>query len=207
MENVNVKSLQERVALQRDQQAYKALFLHFYKVLTPFALTLLKSKQSAEEVVSDVMLNIWQIEDRLMAVQDLKVYLLRAVKNRAINHLTRSRHFQSFDGCEKEGGLHDNSADPHERLQKEEMQRCLRQAIKSLPPRCGMVYHLVKEEGLSYREVAGIMSISENTVDRQLNNALHKLIGALRSYLHEGPAEKNFKPKVGRATEAGVMEK
>lgn len=207
MENINIKFLQEKVALQRDQQAYKALFLHFYKVLTPFAITLLKSRQSAEEVVGDVMLNIWQIEGRLMAVADLKVYLFRAVKNRAINHLTRSPRFQGFACWEKEQGFYDDAPDPHERLQKQEMHRCLRHAIKSLPPRCGMVYHLVKEEGLSYREVAGIMSISENTVDRQLNNALHKLIGALRAYLNEGPSEKKLRPKMGRAAEAGVMAK
>ena len=55
--------------------------------------------------------------------------------------------------------------------------------IRGLPPKCQMVYKLVREDGLSYREVSVIMNISENTVDRHLNNALHKLIKAVKLYL------------------------
>lgn len=205
MESSTVKTLQQRVALNRDQAAYKELFLHFFQVLTPFALTLLKSSQIAEEVVNDVLLNIWQLESRLSTVQDLHVYLFRAVKNRAINHLTRNVQMDGLVDFEKGKEFQDSAPDPLERIQRNELRKHLVKVVLELPPRCGMVYHLVKERGLSYREVANIMSISENTVDRQLNNALHKLIKALQDFLREDINQKKVKEGVGMRNKSRVM--
>jgi RNA polymerase sigma-70 factor (ECF subfamily) len=64
---------------------------------------------------------------------------------------------------------------PEELMLREELRQKIAQAIRELPPKCQMVYKLVREDGFRYKEVAAILNISENTVDRHLSNALHKL--------------------------------
>jgi DNA-directed RNA polymerase specialized sigma24 family protein len=49
-----------RIARFDDQQSYKELFTSFYSYLFHFALSIVKSKESAEEVVSDVFIKIWE---------------------------------------------------------------------------------------------------------------------------------------------------
>lgn len=48
-------------------------------------------------------------------------------------------------------------------------------AIRSLPPRCRQIFVLVKEEGLSYEEVATLLDISKATVNVQMTLALKKM--------------------------------
>jgi RNA polymerase sigma factor (sigma-70 family) len=49
-----------------------------------------------------------------------------------------------------------------------------------LPPRCRLIFKLVKEDGLSYKEVGSILDVSVKTVDTQLYLALKKLAAILQ---------------------------
>lgn len=191
MKELPVKELQERVAARRDQKAYKELFLRFYTPLTGFSLPIVKSSEAAEDVVSDVMLNVWNLGEALLKVDNLTVYLYRATKNRSINYITRKPAFTSTDNDRIADCLASSDLNPCEAMQKAELSRCFSAAVAALPPKCAMVYHLVKEEGLTYRQAAAVLSISENTVDRHLNNALHKLMKAVRLHLAEQETVKN----------------
>jgi RNA polymerase sigma-70 factor (ECF subfamily) len=71
-------------------------------------------------------------------------------------------------------------ADPELLLSQRELQQQIREAIEQLPPRCRLIFKLVKEDGLSYREVAAILEISIKTVDSQLCLALKKLAAILQ---------------------------
>jgi RNA polymerase sigma factor (sigma-70 family) len=61
--------------------------------------------------------------------------------------------------------------------------RRINNAINALPPRCKLVFKLVKEDGLPYREVADILDISVKTIDNQLAIALRKISEAINLQL------------------------
>jgi len=63
-----------------------------------------------------------------------------------------------------------------------ELKNDFAKAIRQLPPKCQMVYKLIREESFTYKEVAAIMEISENTVDRHLNIAMRRLADVFKSY-------------------------
>ena len=84
-----IKYLQEEIARNDDMAAYKELFVSFYNPLLRFAITLVKSREQSEEVVSDVFINIWEKRKRINSITNLKVYLFIAVKNTALNYLSR----------------------------------------------------------------------------------------------------------------------
>ena len=75
MRNINIVDLQNRIATDRDETAYKELFIFFYKPLFQFARCLTKEHESAEELVSDVMMKIWELREALADIRNLKIYL------------------------------------------------------------------------------------------------------------------------------------
>ena len=77
----NLKYLQEQIARHDDAFAYKQLFVSFYNPLLRFAITLVKSREQAEEIVSDVFIKLWQIRGKLPEIGNLKVYLFTIAKN------------------------------------------------------------------------------------------------------------------------------
>jgi RNA polymerase sigma-70 factor (ECF subfamily) len=59
------------------------------------------------------------------------------------------------------------------------MLRQINAAIASLPPKCRVIFRLVKENNLKYREVAELLEISEKTVENQMAIALKKLTASI----------------------------
>ncbi len=186
MRNINIPDLQSRIAIDRDENAYKELFMFFYKPLFQFANCLTKEAETAEEIVSDVMMKVWEMAEALGEIGNLKVYLYRSIKNRALNYLSRNPKSKfrmvTLDVNDFAIELNSGFLDPENQLIHKEVQQGVTSAIQSLPPKCQVVYKLIRVDGLCYKEVADIMGISVKTVDRHLNNALHKLVYSMRIY-------------------------
>lgn len=66
-----------------DEQAFRQFFHLYSDRLFRFANTILQVPQEAEEVVSDVFLNIWQRRENLGAVKNINTYLYSAIRNTA----------------------------------------------------------------------------------------------------------------------------
>ncbi|MBC8034120.1 MAG: hypothetical protein H7Y03_08250, partial [Chitinophagaceae bacterium] len=64
-----------------------------------------------------------------------------------------------------------------------DMVRQLKAIIQSLPPQCRLVFQLVKEEDMRYKEVAAVLNLSVFTVRNQLAIAIRKIGEAMPSYL------------------------
>jgi RNA polymerase sigma-70 factor (ECF subfamily) len=181
----DIKLLQQKIAFDRDERSYKMLFLHFYKPLLIFAESYVKNHETAEEIVSDVMMRLWAKNEGVAAIDNLKVYLYMATRNTAINYLSITSKYTLCDIEEADVYINSNINNPEEKLLSDELQRKILSAVQQLPPKCQMVYKLVREDGFRYKEVAAVLSISENTVDRHLNNALHKMVKVVKTYFQE----------------------
>jgi len=183
-EEVNIKQLQQKIAFERDERSYKHFFLHFYKGLIGFAVTYVKTQEAAEEIVSDVMMKIWNMQAELARIENIKVYLFTAVRNTSLNYLAKNSRY-TYKDIENNIDvlLNFDIYTPEDILLRDEFRKQVAAAIRSLPPKCQMVYKLVREDELTYRQVAQILNISENTVDRHLSIALHKLAESVKIYL------------------------
>ncbi|HVI43354.1 MAG TPA: RNA polymerase sigma-70 factor [Chitinophaga sp.] len=171
----NIRLLADRIASLGDEQAYKALFRLFYKPLSQFAYSIIRSWESAEEIASDVFMSIWRNRERLTEVENLKVYLYVSTRNTALNYLSkaeRSRHF-SLDDLEVDYSA--GSVTPEQIYISGEMVRKIEAAVNMLPPRRKMIFKLIREDGLKYKEVAQILDISVNTIDAHMAQALKKI--------------------------------
>ena len=66
-------------------------------------------------------------------------------------------------------------------LESQEMRELFNLAIDELPEKCRLIFLMIREEGLSTKEVAKILSIQESTVRVQMMIAVEKLIKRLNS--------------------------
>ena len=181
--SLTIQELQKRIALYEDIKAYKELFDLLYDGLHRFSFSFVKSNETAEEIVSDVFIKIWQIRGKLGEIDNLKVYMYTITKNFSLNYITRNfkNPVTSLDALDVEPVV--GIKNPEELYISAELLNNIRQAIRELPPQCKMVFQLVKEDGLSYKEAASILGLSVFTVRNQLAIALTKIAAALPPYM------------------------
>jgi RNA polymerase sigma-70 factor (ECF subfamily) len=172
---VQLQELQQMIAAS-NEAAFTQLYLLFGKKLIQFAVSLVRSKETAEELVEDVFVKLWSNRHKITGIENLTVYLYVAVKNRSLNSISeKARQLiqAPFDDLDIE--VSDMAADPYNLLVTSEMMQKMQQAVESLPPRCKMIFKLVREDGLRYKEVADILNISVNTIDVQMAIAIKKI--------------------------------
>ena len=74
---------------------------------------------------------------------------------------------------------------PEEIQINKELNEIINSAINELPERCRLIFLMAREEGLKYREIAEVLSISEKTVNAQMVTAIKKLTASLKKYLSD----------------------
>jgi len=180
---VNIVELQRRIALYDDEPAYKEVFFTYHTPLLRFAQTFIDDRQSAEEIVSDVMMKIWEKRKDLPSIANLRVYLYISTKNAALNYLAKQKKVEIISIEHLNLDFPSNTLNPEQLMITAEMLRRINNAINALPPRCKLVFKLVKEDGLPYKEVAEILDISIKTIDNHLAIALRKIAEAINLQL------------------------
>lgn len=181
----NIRLLQQAIACFDDTQAYKQLFLLFYPSLVTFAISIVRSKELAEEIVSDVFIKIWQKRQQLDKVENLSFYLFTAVKNRCINQLNDSKTKVEITINDATIEFRSLYHDPEQKMISAEMIKQIQGAIQELPPRCRLIFKLIKEEGLKYKEVAELLQLSIKTVENQMSLAFKKIGTAINFRLSQ----------------------
>lgn len=177
----NLRDLQQRIAEFEDISAYKKLFFNLFLPLKSFSFSIIKSKEIAEEVVSDVFLDIWVRRKQLLEIEDIKMYLFYSVRNNSLRKLKQSQKNAviSLDELQVEFA----SSDPNaiSKILSKELATKIDYAIEQLPPQCKIVFKMVKEDKLRYKEIAQILNISVKTIDNQLSTALKKIASVLNT--------------------------
>jgi RNA polymerase sigma-70 factor (family 1) len=176
----SIKYLQSRIARFDDQKAYKELFTGLYSSLFLFAKSMIKSKEAAEEIVSDVFIKIWEKRQDLEKIDNLKVYLYVSTRNTALNYLHVQKRNLTNPIEEFHAEFTSIYFDPEQLMITADMLALIKRSIDQLPPKCKIIFKLIKEDGLKYREVAEILEISVKTVENQLAIALQKIGNTVR---------------------------
>jgi RNA polymerase sigma-70 factor (ECF subfamily) len=176
---VQFRELQIRIA-GGDEAAFTQLYLLFGKKLILFGVSLVRSREIAEELVEDVFVKLWSQRSGITSIDNIAVYLYVSVKNKALNKLSQKANeliSAPFDFLDTT--LDEFSADPYDLMITSEMMSRMQQVIETLPPRCKMIFKLIREDGLKYKDVAEILNISVNTIDAQMAIAVKKICTAL----------------------------
>ncbi|MEL1253117.1 RNA polymerase sigma-70 factor [Flavobacterium sp. DGU38] len=162
-----------------DEKAYTYLIDSYHHKLCVYANSLAKNIYSAEDIVQNVFIKVWEQRARLKSDHAIKSFLYKLAYNEFIDLYRKN---QSLFSLEKT--YHDALNSVVLEDESESFQRILKvvnKEIESLPPKCKEVFILSKKEGLTNIEIAEHLDVSIKTVEAQITKAF----SILRSSLEE----------------------
>ena len=163
-----------------DRSEFEKLFKEQYTVLCRYASLLIDDREAAEDIVQDQFAYLWENRHKLK-VNSYEAYLFRAVKNKAINYTKNLRNKNKHEISQLSQNLEVTERTEQE-VELKELQDLIQKALETLPERCYTVFYLKRFEELSYKKIAVKLSISEKTVENQMNIAIRKISGFLKKY-------------------------
>lgn len=164
-----------------DERSFRLFVESYSDDLLYYACYLVSSREEAEEIVSDVFLDVWKRRSHLSEIQDMKAWLLTLVHNRSISCLRQRARVPDSVLLEEVGAnaLPSDLQTPDEHLiSREEIAR-INRVINQFPPRCRQVFVLAKIEKLPYKEIARMLGISVKTIDNHIASALRQIRAVL----------------------------
>jgi RNA polymerase sigma-70 factor (ECF subfamily) len=171
-----------------DRNAFEFLFNNYYSDLCKYATSVVLNEATAEDLVMDVFVKIWEAESKLEITLSLSGYLFTSVHNHCINYLTRKhKRFselnpKTIDRLNTLITSPDISA-PLERISMAELSQQIEKCIELLPEECRNIFLMSRIDELPYKVIANRLGISENTVKVQIYRALKKLKIFLKDFL------------------------
>jgi RNA polymerase sigma-70 factor, ECF subfamily len=162
-----------------DPSAFEDLFKAHYEGMCALAYSFVRSRDSAEDIVSNVFRSLWTRRMEWEPRGPAQTYLLTATRNEAINLLRRLRRERGLEERVQAGdavpALAGPSPTPDSAVLATELTADLERAAARLPARCREVFLLRWREGLRSREIAERMGISLKTVEMQMTRAFRAL--------------------------------
>ncbi len=183
---MDIKDILNRIADENDQDAFKVFFSHYHPKLMSFAILFVKSRHHAEDIVSDTLVKLLKNRQKTFKMEHFEGYLFLMIKNQALNFLKKnSNRMLTDESYFDHDHLTSEYVDPLQKILDAELRARIFEVTESLPPKRKMVYKLIKDEGLKYKEVAQLMDISVRTVENHLDAAVKNVKQAIEAYLSE----------------------
>lgn len=177
----DIRGLLLKTSRDNDLSSFKKIYFLYYERLLHLACSIVRSTEVSEEIVDDVFVKIWSNRAKLHTINNLTVYLYVAVKNRSLNH-NMAKRMDHVDIESIDFELKDLSSSVEDIMITNELAKVINYTVRQLPTQCKLVFKLVKEDGLKYREVAEILNISVKTVEYHISNALKTIATAISAF-------------------------
>jgi RNA polymerase sigma-70 factor (ECF subfamily) len=162
-----------------DRLAMQVLFARHHVRVYRFVLRLVSDPTLAEDLISEVFLDVWRQAGRFEARSAVSTWLLAIARFKALSAL-RKRPQEALDD-DMMGSIEDSADNPEVAFQKKDESEVLRECLKSLTPEHREIIDLVYYHEKSVEEVAGIVGIPEATVKTRMFYARKRLSEVLKA--------------------------
>jgi RNA polymerase sigma-70 factor (ECF subfamily) len=151
---------------QGDKRALQTLYARHNVRVFRFLLRFVSDEASAEDLVSEVFLDVWRQAGRFERRSQVSTWLMAIARNKALSVLRR-RATEELDE-EVAEFIEDPSDSPEVTLQKAETSAVLRQCLGELSPAHREIIDLVYYHEKTIEEVAEIIGVPQNTVKTRM---------------------------------------
>lgn len=160
-----------------DERVLTEIYDRYWDKMLAVAFNRLGNQEEAEECVQDVLYKFWNLRaDFFLTKVELSNYLARAIRNQSFNMLDR-RYRERIKSENYRPAKDINLLSPERQLMIRELQEQIDNSINSLPPQCQLVFKLSRQDGLSNKEIAEKLNLSENTVKSHIKKANRDIQG------------------------------
>ncbi|MEP6795698.1 MAG: RNA polymerase sigma-70 factor [Saprospiraceae bacterium] len=161
---------------------FEQLFKNQYPFVCSIVYKYVGDKSKVEDIAQEIFAELWIKRDQISIHTSVAAYLRRMAASRALNYLrdTKKHNWDDLDTL-SETPLEATYQPPEaiQRLEAEELQKSLHEAIEKLPEKCRIIFMLSRFDELTYAEIAQNLDISIKTVENQIGKALKYLRLAL----------------------------
>ncbi|WP_246859426.1 RNA polymerase sigma-70 factor [Spirosoma sp. KCTC 42546] len=166
---------------ESPQKGCELLFRRYHQALCSHAVRYVYSKETAEDLVSDVFCKFWKTKAYESVTSSYRYYLFRSVRNEAYNYLRLE--FQQLDDLETANVQESAFGQrPDQIIQFEEVLHRVEAMVESLPPQCRKVFLLSRFEGKKYQDIATELGLSIKTVEVHIGKALSTVRKGLKDH-------------------------
>ncbi len=182
--NLNDLYIQKKIRAG-DIREFERLFLKYYEPLCRHADKLLNDMDTAEDMVQEFFYQFWKNRESFTLKFSLNAYLYQSIRNNALHYLEHLKIRKNY----AEKVINEFREMVPLNVQPEadlnDLNEAIRVSLGQMPERCSAVFRMNRFEGKKYREIAGILSISEKTVEADMSKALQFFRRSLRDYTGE----------------------
>lgn len=165
-----------------NQLAYVEIFNRYQPLLFLHALKKMHNEEEAKDMVQEIFMDLWVKHTDFNPERNLAAFLFTCVRNKFVNLLqfkeVRTRYVRSFRDFAAEST--DRSDEP---IREKQMLALIEEEINALPAKMKAIFLMSRREYKSYKQISDELGISEETVRKQIKNAL-KILRTRLGFIH-----------------------
>ncbi|WP_321332575.1 RNA polymerase sigma-70 factor [uncultured Bacteroides sp.] len=168
-----------------DIKTFEYVFRLYYSPLCLYAFGIIGSKDAAEEIVQELFYTLWKERCHLQILRSIKAYLYGAVRNQSLqyceHHTVQERYRLHVLSAEAEVAPTDT---PLDQLEYKELEEVINRVLRKLPDRRLRIFKMHRLQGLKYKEIAEILSLSVKTVEAEMTKTYQVLRKEIEKYTY-----------------------
>lgn len=169
MEKKSVNTKYVRQLKKGDMKAFEEIYNFYKNALYYFAITLVKNKADAEEVVQETFLKVLHNVQTLQSNSLFHAWIYKITYNTSMTMYQKNAKSYQYEGEISAESIIDAKEGPADMLAKKEVTNAVRKEIEKLPDIFIQVAMLKYFDNFTTKEIAGILEIPEGTVKTRLN--------------------------------------
>lgn len=203
------EDLMERFRDEGDATAFEELLRRHERPVFNFIRRMVRDEELANDLLQETFLRVVKSARVYSRKAKFTTWLYTIARNQSIDALRKAKHRRtiSLDAPAKGGDEGDRtlmeripgkSEDAHTRLDAREMTERIQTAVDQLSQEQREVFMMRQLQGLPFKEIAGVIGVSENTIKSRMRYALENLRLALADYAESMPGQVNPIPARSR---------
>jgi len=154
-----------------DQEAFTTIYNKYWALIYAHVFKMLRDEDEAKDVVQEVFGNLWIKAGAIKNNSNISGLLYTAARNRVFDLMERNKVRSDYLG-EIAQFITEAEHVQMDTIDEGRILEILQREIEKLPPKMREIFELSRKEDLSHKEIAGKLNISEQTVKKQVHNAL-----------------------------------
>lgn len=156
-----------------NTQAYKEVYLKYYKPLCVYIMSFTHDKNVAEDVAQITLIKLWEHSHTLKEEGSLNGFLYRVAYNEFISIYRKRKKYSEALNTLKIESLQELATVDNDIIEQQLI--LIQKAIDELPAKRQEIFILCKKHGKTYQEIAQLLGISKKTVENQIGKALKSI--------------------------------
>lgn len=154
-----------------DHLAFTEIYNRYKFILHAHAVNKLRDREEARDIIQEVFTYLWSKHDIIQFSGNLSGYLYGAIRHAILNKITRKQVQEKYFDSIKAFAIQGNVVTDH-LIRENQLKNYIEKEIALLPPKMREVFEMSRKGYLTHKEIACKLGISEQTVSKQITNAL-----------------------------------